>query len=471
VAGLRGIAIMTRHILPRAAGPLTVNTVLMAATVLLVQTGLGFLGLGVSLPQPSWGNMVAAGGTAIWQQPWLIVPSGAVITFTILAIVTLGDAIRDATFDARSATAAKRASGPNGSRRKPDHSDKALSAPPADVGSEPEPEPTGLMRVRGLAVELPLKSGWARVVDDVGFEVGVGETVGLVGESGCGKSVTAMALLGLVPGGGVIAAGEVLFAGLRLTGIADRTWRQVRGRRIALIAQDPMTSLDPSYTVRNQLVEAIRSHRAQPRRVALAKALELLAMTGIADPVGVATAYPHQLSGGLAQRVGIARALAGDPELLIADEPTTALDSTVQREILVVLRRIQLATGMAVILVSHDWGVVAETCDRAIVMYAGQVVESADTARLITAPTHPYTRALLAANPHLVARGQRIQTIEGRVPPPGEWPTGCRFAARCPVAEPACRAGPIALVELPDGRVSRCLRLASKTPKVIPDVR
>jgi peptide/nickel transport system permease protein len=314
------------------------------------------------------------------------------------------------------------------------------------------------LSVCDLVVDLPLASmGWTRVVDQVSFDLVPGETLGLVGESGCGKSVTAMSLVGLVPGEGRIMAGEIHFDGLRLDRLNPGQWRTIRGKRIALIAQDPMMSLDPSYTIKNQLVEAIRSHKPQTRRHAYANALELLAMTGIKDPRTVAALYPHQISGGMAQRVDIARALAGDPELLIADEPTTALDSTVQREILVVLRRIQLATGMAVILVTHDWGVVAEMCDRAVVMYAGQVVESADVGSLVARPDHPYTRALLAANPHLVKATERILTIDGKVPAPGQWPSGCRFADRCSQVTAACTAGPIQLRTVDGQRQSRCV--------------
>jgi peptide/nickel transport system permease protein len=448
VAGLGNGQIMWRHILPRIAGPIIVNASLLASSALLVQTGLSFLGLGVTLPNPSWGSMVAEGGTALRQQGWLIIPSGLAIAVTVLAFVLLGDAIRDAGQDLRSSTV----------RRLRATMRAKQNLVPATLDPTPA-ERKGGLSVRDLSISLPLRKGWTTVVDRVSFDIAPGETLGLVGESGCGKTVTALSILGLVPAEGRISSGSIWFEGDDLTKMSPREISAVRGKRIGFISQEPMVSLDPSFTVGSQLLEAVRQHEQLSKRAAMKRVIELLESTGMPEPREVAKRYPHQISGGMAQRVVIARALAGRPSLLVADEPTTALDSTVQREILAVLRKIQRETGMAIILVTHDWGVVAETCDRAVVMYAGQVVEESDIRPIFRQPLHPYTVGLLGANPHLVKEGERITTIEGTVPSPANWPVGCRFADRCPLATQACRAAPIPLFTVEELRESRCIRI------------
>ncbi|MCE3555912.1 dipeptide/oligopeptide/nickel ABC transporter permease/ATP-binding protein [Pseudonocardia sp. RS11V-5] len=448
VAGLGHIRVMVRHILPRITNPIVVRSALLAGTALLVQSGLGFLGLGVSPPAPTWGGMVSEGSTVLQEQPWLIVPSGGVIAVTVLAFILLGDALRDAAQGGRSGlgTAGRR-----------------LGAAPQTVAgtvageAAPEPVPNAVLEVRDLTVELPLAAGWTTVVDGVSFSVGPGETLALVGESGCGKTVTALSVLGLIPGGGRIARGSVDFGGTDLATADPSRLAALRGSEIAFISQEPMVSLDPSFTVGNQLVESIRTHEGGSTAAARIRMIELLTLVGLPEPEAVAAKYPHQISGGMAQRVVIARALAGRPSLLIADEPTTALDATVQAGILELLRSLQRELGMAMILVTHDWGVVADIATRAVVMYAGQAVEYAAVEDVFTRPAHPYTFGLLQADPHLAVEGQRIRTIEGTVPPPPSWPVGCRFAGRCFLRTDACDASPIPLTVTGDARRARCL--------------
>jgi peptide/nickel transport system permease protein len=450
VFGLTNRQIMTRHIMPRIVGPVVINTSIMMANILLVQSGLAFLGLTVQPPNPSWGGMVTDASSVLQQQPWLIVPSGAAIALTAIAFIVVGDSIRDATRDARSPT--------DNRMRRNRRVDQELA--PTELDSDDTSIATDCdLRVQNLSVELPLPNGWTAVVDKVSFEVRAGETIGLVGESGCGKSLTALAVLGLIPGGGVVSNGSITLSDEELVGLSARNYRHIRGKEIAYISQEPMSSLDPSFTVGNQLRESIRTHEHLGAAECRTRAIELLAMVGLPKPERVAKRFPHQLSGGMAQRVVIARALAGRPRLLVADEPTTALDSTVQREILNLLLSIQRESGMAIILVTHDWGVVAQTCDRAVVMYAGQVVEQASVEQIFASPLHPYTAALIEADPHRAGKHERLNSIEGTVPEPQEWPKGCRFAERCSLREDKCEQSPIALRHVADDRVSRCIRI------------
>ena len=252
-------------------------------------------------------------------------------------------------------------------------------------------------------------------------------------------------------------AGSSTFAGHQLTSLSDRAYRQFRGRQIAYISQDPLTALDPSFTVGSQLSEVVRGHLGGSRSETKRRVVDLLDSVNLPQPDKVARRYPHELSGGMAQRVAIAIALAGDPRLLIADEPTTALDATVQAEILDLLRAKQSERGMAVLLVTHDWGVVADFCERAIVMYAGQVVESSSTEELLRRAAHPYTEALLRANPHGSAPRQQLISIPGSVPEPGSWPLGCHFAVRCKYRTDECRQTSIPVFEPDHGHLVRCL--------------
>jgi peptide/nickel transport system permease protein len=458
VSGLSRRYIVSRHVLPRISGPIIVQAALFAGGALLVQTGLAFLNLLVAPPAPSWGGMFADGLTNISLQPWLIWPPGVMIALTILAFGLLGDAVRDATTETWQAPVRRRARG--GSRRR-----RAASATQRPVpgeralpdGDAPAAAGRPLLALEGVSVAFPASEGAVTVVDDVTFDVRAGETVGIVGESGCGKTMTAMSILGLLPGNGRVSAGRILFDGRDLARATERELRGLRGKQIGLISQEPMVGMNPAFRVGWQLADCVRLHHGVSRREASRRALELLARVQLPDPEAVARRYPHELSGGMAQRVSIARALSGEPRLLIADEPTTALDVTVQLEILRLLRDLQEERGMAILLVTHDWGVIADICKRAVVMYAGQVVERAGIASIFREPLHPYTRALLASNPHVQPEAESLPSIPGAVPKPGGWPQGCHFHPRCSHATPACRARAIPLERVGDERETRCI--------------
>jgi peptide/nickel transport system ATP-binding protein len=298
-----------------------------------------------------------------------------------------------------------------------------------------------LLCVEGPSVAFPAGGRWVSVVRGVSFTVGRGEMVGLVGESGSGKSVTALALMRLVPPPGRITGGRVQFDGEELTALAPAALRRIRGARIAMVFQEPMNALNPAYTIGYQIAEAVCAHRRAGAAEARREAVRLLARVAVADPDRRAGDYPHQLSGGQRQRAMIAMALAGRPDLLLADEPTTALDVTIQAQILELLADLRRDLGLAVLLITHDLAVVAETCDRALVFYAGQVVEEAPVGTLFRRPAHPYTRALLAALPRLGEPAPRgaLPTVPGRVPDPAALPAGCAFHPRCPEAMAVCR--------------------------------
>ena len=316
-----------------------------------------------------------------------------------------------------------------------------------------------LLEVRDLFTQFHTDDGVVRAVDGVSFDVAAGETVAVVGESGSGKSVTALSILRLVPEPpGRIAGGSIRFRGAELLELPAAGMRAIRGREISMVFQEPMTSLNPVFPCGEQIAEAVRVHEGASRAAARARAIEMLRKVGVPSPEQRADEYPHQLSGGMRQRVMIAMALACRPALLIADEPTTALDVTVQAQILELLERLQEELGMAVLLVTHDLGVVAETADRVVVMYAGQVVETATVEDLFQAPRHPYTAGLLASRPRLGERHERLRVIPGSVPDPLDPPSGCRFHPRCPCAIERCVVEMPALEEIRPGHRARCLR-------------
>jgi len=316
-----------------------------------------------------------------------------------------------------------------------------------------------LLAVENLRTAFETPGGEAVAVDGVSFRIREGETLGLVGESGCGKTVTALSILGLVEKPGRILEGSsVRFRGEELVGAPRGRLRQVRGGSVAMIFQEPMTSLNPVYTVGDQIGEVLRLHRGLRGGKVRERAVELLREVGIPEPGLRVDAHPHQLSGGMRQRVMIAMALAGDPDLLVADEPTTALDVTIQSQILRLLSRLREERGMAVLLITHDLGVVAEVCDRVAVMYAGQVAETGTTRSIFQSAVHPYTRGLLASLPRLGGPKERLHPIPGQVPPPTDWPTGCRFRERCPHAWDRCGGATPPLLEVGGeaGRAARC---------------
>jgi peptide/nickel transport system ATP-binding protein len=326
-----------------------------------------------------------------------------------------------------------------------------------------------LLNVSGLEIQFLGDGKWNSVVEDVSFDLRAGETLGLVGESGCGKTVTSLAVMGLIPGAnGRITAGSVLFEGRDLLHVGAEELRQVRGDRIAMVFQEPMTSLNPSYTIGQQISFAVRAHREVSKAAARTRAVEVLDRVGIPDPSRRVDDYPHTFSGGMRQRAMIAMALACEPELLIADEPTTALDVTVQAQILELLRSLKDELGMGMLFVTHDLGVVADICDRVAVMYAGQMVEQAPTDRIFTRPRHPYTEGLLASMPQWSVPGQPLAVIPGRVPPAGEMPSGCRFRSRCAYAVAACEQA-VELMDAGNETSVRCARREDLDLKGAPD--
>jgi peptide/nickel transport system permease protein len=470
VSGVTEPRIVTRHVLPRIAGPVIVQASLFAAIALAIQTGLSFLSLGVAPPAPSWGGMVGEAASLIDQDGWLLVPSGGIIALTILAFGLIGDAVRDSAVEGwasraapvpRTLRAARAARDPDrdDDSGRDDHSERDPGARPADT----------VLAVQDLTVEFDGPGGPVTVVDHVSFTLRAGEVLGIVGESGCGKSVTALSLLQLLPPNGRISDGRVLLGGRDLTAMSERQIATLRGQAVAMVFQEPTACLDPSFLVGSQVAEVVRRHDRVSRAAAHQRVLELFEQVRLPDPAAVARRYPHELSGGMAQRVCLALALAGRPQVLVADEPTTALDVTVQAGILDLLRQLQAETGLSIILVTHDWGVVADICDRALVMYAGQIVEQARTGELFTEPRHPYTLGLQDCNPQRWTADGDLPVIPGTVLPPALWPVSCRFRERCRFAAGDCADAPIPLEHTagergPADRDVRCLHWHEVTP-------
>ena len=313
-----------------------------------------------------------------------------------------------------------------------------------------------VLSVRGLVTSFPVDAERAAVVDGVSLEVAAGEALALVGESGCGKTMTAFSILRLIPKPGRIDAGSVTLCGHDVFSLPVAEMRRVRGGDAAMIFQEPMTSLNPVQTVGQQVVEAIRLHERVSPRAARERTVALFDQVRIPDPAERVDAYPHQLSGGLKQRVMIAMALAMRPKLLIADEPTTALDVTIQAQILTLLRDLQQELRTAILLITHDLGLVNEISDRIAVMYAGRIVEEGSRADVLAGARHPYTQGLLRSIPALGRRGERLAEIAGVVPQPRDWPAGCRFSTRCPLALERCRVEPPDWTRLGPGHATRC---------------
>jgi oligopeptide/dipeptide ABC transporter ATP-binding protein len=321
---------------------------------------------------------------------------------------------------------------------------------------------TALLEVEGLTTTFPADGGRLAVVEDVDLQLDAGEVLALVGESGCGKSITALSILRLVPRPGRVEAGRIALAGRELQSLSVTEMRSVRGHEISMIFQEPMTSLNPVVTAGDQVVEAIRLHRRMSPKEARSRTAELFERVGIPDPVQRLDAYPHELSGGLKQRVMIAMALAAEPKLLIADEPTTALDVTIQAQILELLRELRDQLGTAILLITHDLGVVNELSDRVAVMYAGRVVEEGSRSDVLGAARHPYTQGLLRSIPALARRGEPLAEIPGTVPAPGEWPLGCRFQTRCPRVFDVCREEVPGAAQVGPGHLACCHAVATE---------
>ena len=446
--------IVVARILPNVMTGLAVGIAIALGAALLTSSGLSFLGLGPPPPAASWGSMLEeAYNTALFTHPWSLVPSGLVIALTVLAFNTLGDALRDTVSGATTKGRSRHARTQRGLT--------AVSRPAelARAAAGPEPESPALLEVRGLCIEFDTEVGPVRVVDEASFAVGRGQIVGLVGESGCGKTVSSLAVLRLLSSPPAhIVGGSIRFDGRELLDADFNELRRIRGDNISMVFQDPLASLDPSFTIGSQLTEAIRLHEKVSRSAARARAVELLKSMHISDPARRLSAYPHQLSGGMRQRVMIAMALSCWPRLLIADEPTTALDVTIQAQIVELLQELRENMDLAVLFVTHDLALISELSDEIAVMYAGEVVEQAPTAELFARPLHPYTAALLAASPAARPPTGRPSLLAGQVPQAGQFPAGCRFHPRCTFAEDACRHEPLALEVVGDARQCRCRR-------------
>ena len=438
VNGLGSLRVNLLHVLPSMATVVAVQAAQLFGIGLLIVAGLAFLGFGPGEPRPSWGFMIQDASKHIYDAPWLMVPTGLVLAITVVAANELADAIAG--------------KGRSEKRRVRRHTRIVASsaAAPADPGA--------VLEVRDLSVAV---EDGPQLVTGVSFTLEPGRVLGLVGESGCGKTMTARSLLGLLPDGVSVSGGSILWQGRELVGLPESRLTGVRGREIAMISQEPMVALDPMFSIAYQLIQPIRRFRGVGRAEARKIATELLRQVGIVDAERVLESYPHQVSGGMAQRVCIALALTGEPKLLIADEPTTALDVTVQAEILSLLRALVRDTGLSMVIVSHDLGVVADICDDVAVMYAGEVVESGSAVAVLDDPAHPYTMALLGANPHVPDGAPvplRLASIPGTVPPPGSWPAGCRFASRCQFAQEQCTVPFVSLPAHGNGSV-RCIRV------------
>jgi peptide/nickel transport system permease protein len=434
VLGAGKLRVMLRTILPNIGGPVLVQFSLAAASAVVLESGLSFLGLGVVPPSPSWGLMIGAARATMAQAPLLLLWPCAALTLTILAMNAVCDGLRDMA-DPHPAYPARRGV-------------LARLLP----GLLP-PESRAMLDLRGLTIRIDTPDGHFDAVRDVSLSIDPGETVALVGESGSGKSLTSLAIAGLLPGAARVVAGSARLDGTDLLGLAEDRLRRLRGGAMAMIFQDPSSSLNPVHRIGEQIAETIRAHR--PRADAAAEAIALLKRVGIPDPEARARAWPHELSGGMRQRVMIAIAIANSPRLLIADEPTTALDVTIQAQVLDLLADLKRERALAMLFVTHSLPVVAEIADRVAVMYAGEIVELGPTAEVFARPRHPYTAALLRSAPD--EDGPAPEGIPGVVPPPFALPEGCLFAPRCAHRAPECAAHP-PLATLADGRQTRCLR-------------
>mgnify|MGYP001229783264 CR=1 FL=1 len=430
--------IMLQTILPNIFGPILVQLSLAVASAVVLESGLSFLGLGVVPPAPSWGLMIGGARATMTQAPLLLLWPCLALSLTILAMNALCDGLRDAVDPRPFARPAR--------RRLIDRLAPGLL--PADREA--------VLDVRGMTVEIATPAGPLQPVRDVSLHVAAGETLAIVGESGSGKSVTSLAITGLLPPNAQPAEGAAWLVGKELLRLPEPELRQLRGKAMAMVFQDPSTSLNPVHRIGAQIAEAIQVHQPLSRAEAAARAVTLLQRVGISDPERRARAFPHELSGGMRQRVMIAIAIANDPELLIADEPTTALDVTIQAQVLELLADLQRERGMALVFITHSLPVVAEIAERVAVMYAGLIVEQGRTEEVFARPLHPYTEALLRSAP--VEGGPAPEGIPGIVPLPHALPPGCVFAPRCARRIAACDAAPPPLVEVAPGRSTRCIR-------------
>ncbi|MDA8048626.1 MAG: dipeptide/oligopeptide/nickel ABC transporter permease/ATP-binding protein [Rhodospirillales bacterium] len=437
VLGVHPTRIMLRTILPNIGGPLFVQFSLAVAAGVILESGLSFLGLGVVPPTPSWGLMIGAARATMTQDPALLLWPCLALSGTVLSINALCDGLGERA-DPHGVVRWRR-SGLLG----------ALLpglAPPAGA----------VLALADLTVAIETPSGTIHPVREVSLSVGAGETLALVGESGSGKTLTGLALLGVLPDAARVTTGAAWLEGREILRLDPAARRTLTGSRLAMIFQDPTSSLNPLHRVGAQIVEAIRAHQRIGRRAACIRALSLLRKVGIADPEQRLDAFPHELSGGMRQRVMIAIAIANEPRLIVADEPTTALDVTIQAQILDLLATLQRTSGLAMIFITHSLPVVAEIAERVAVMYAGEIVEEGAVAEVFAEPRHPYTSALLASAPD--EGGSPPRPIPGTIPQPHALPKGCAFTPRCPRVLAACEATHPPLLAIAAGHRSRCIR-------------
>jgi peptide/nickel transport system permease protein len=450
LAGMSDARIIVTEVLPNVIPVIVIAMSTTVGWMILETAGLSFLGLGSQPPQADLGSMLGEARSALITNPHTSVVPGVMILIIVMAINLLGDGVRDA-LDPRLKSG-------------------ALSRPmPATMvqrtGPVPSPEGDDLLALRGLKTQFHVKDRVYKAVDGVDLSLKPGECLGLIGESGSGKSVTALSVMGLVASPpGVITGGAVFYKNEDLVGAPYEVLRSLRGRRVAYIFQDPLATLHPLYSVGDQLIEAVSSHRRISRDEGRAHAIDLLKQVRIPNAESRIDSYPHEMSGGMRQRVGIAMALANDPEVIIADEPTTALDVTVQAQILTLLDDLRRDRGLAILFITHDFGVVAQLCDRVAVMYAGRIVEEGPTDAILNAPAHPYTSKLMACVPELGGGRRRLEAIPGLPPVVDKLPEGCAFADRCHVATEACRAREITLAPHGPARSVRCIHPV-ETPK------
>ncbi len=444
LSGARPATILFREVAPNVAPTIVITMTTTLGWMILETAGLSFLGLGAQPPQADLGSMLGEGRKVLFTAPHVSIVPGLMIFALVMSVNLVGDGIRDF-LDPRLKSGALVAPGP---------------ATAVDrAGRAGTPGEGALLVVDGLRTEFHVGDRVHRAVGGVDLRIAAGEPLGLVGESGSGKSVTALSLMRLVPTPpGVIVAGQVLFEGEDTLALSRRGLRRLCGGRVAYVFQDPLSTLHPLFTIGDQIVEAVRAHRPLSRAGAGERALELLSKVQIPNAASRMGAYPHELSGGMRQRVCIAMALANDPELIVADEPTTSLDVTVQAQVLELMRRLAAEQGSAVLFITHDFGVVSELCDRVAVMYAGRIVEIGPTEEVLKAPSHPYTERLIQCVPVLGRPDRRLEAIEGQPPPVDRLPEGCHFADRCPYAEARCRRGEITLDRVGRGRAARCVK-------------
>ncbi|MFE2483238.1 dipeptide/oligopeptide/nickel ABC transporter permease/ATP-binding protein [Streptomyces mirabilis] len=438
VIGARTPHIVLRHVAVNCAAPVLVFCTVQVAEAIVFEASLSFIGAGVRPPDPSWGSVIADGKNMVLTGGWwATVFPGLLMLITVLSLNILSEGVSDAWAAPMAREVAAKATAGDRLEAPEPGSGEVLELPglteaAARLRSRARPLPTGrpVLSVENLAIGFEARHGGVDIVDGIGFDVHPGEVLGLVGESGCGKSLTALAVMGLEPKGARVR-GHVRFDQRQLVGEPMRVRRRLLGHEMAMVYQDALSSLNPAMTIRAQLKQLVRRGGRQTPA-------ELLALVGL-DPERTLRSYPHELSGGQRQRVLIAMALSRGPKLIVADEPTTALDVTVQAQIITLLLKLREELGFALILVSHDLALVADVTDRVVVMYGGQIVETGVTADLVEAPAHHYTRGLLGSVLSLESAAERMTQIKGVVPAPADFPAGCRFADRCPLASEVCR--------------------------------